>query len=108
MTDLSYNEIKQLYSDNFSLGYLNTDINTKFALISLLGYLVFKLKKKKSDITPYQVIKKIKNLPEDFVKGLSVVVEDFSYGCTNFPTFGIEDKKIPLKIREILNMYIPF
>lgn len=112
MTDIvkttPYNEMKQLYANTFSLGYLNTDINTKFALISLLGYLVFKLKKKKPDVTPYQIIKKIIDLPEDFIKGLSVVTEDFSYGCTNFPTFGIEDKKIPLKIKEILNMYMPF
>ena len=48
------------------------------------------------------------NLPEDYIKGLSVVVSDFSNGCKEFPTFGLEDKKIPSKIKEILTMYLPF
>ena len=106
----SYKEMQRTYGSLFSLGYLNTDISTKFALISLIGYLTFKLKQKKPDVTPYQVIRKIigDDLPEDFIKGLAVVVDDFSYGCKNFPIFNIEDKKIPSKIKEILNTYVPF
>lgn len=106
----SYQEMQQLYSRYYSLGYLNTDINTRFALISLIGYLCYKLRQKKPDITPYRIIKKIigDNLPEDYIKGLSVVVSDFSNGCKEFPTFGLEDKKIPSKIKEILTMYLPF
>lgn len=105
-----YKEMQRLYSRCYSLGYLNTDINTKFALISLIGYLTFKIKQKKPDVTPYQIIKKIigDDLPEDFIKGLAVVVDDFAYGCKNFPTFDLEDKKIPSKIKEILNTYVPF
>ena len=34
--------------------------------------------------------------------------EDFAYGCKEFPTFGIKDKDIPLKIKEILKTYLPF
>ena len=44
---LSYKQLNQLYNKYFSLGYLNTDINAKLALISLIGYIVKELKKKK-------------------------------------------------------------
>lgn len=106
----SYQNMQRLYSRYYSLGYLNTDINTKFALISLVGYLTFKLKQKKPDITVYQIIRKIvgDTLPEDFIKGISVVIDDFSYGCKTFPTFNINDKDIPNKIKEILSTYMPF
>lgn len=105
-----YEELQRTYSHYFSLGYLNTDINTKFALISLIGYITYKLKLKKPGITSYRIIRKIigDELPEDFIKGLAIVVDDFSYGCKEFPTFGIEDKKIPSKIKEILKSYLPF
>ena len=103
-------ELQQFYSKTYSLGYLGVDINTKFALISLLGYLTYKIKQKKPSVTSYQIIKQIsKNkFPEKFVKGLSVVVDDFSYGCKEFSTFGIEDKKIPQQISGILSTYTPF
>ncbi len=105
-----YEEMQRIYNRYFSLGYLKIDINAKFALISLVGYLVFKLKQKKPDVTSYQILKKINGntLPEDFIKGLSVVIDDFSYECKEFPTFGIEDKKIPSKIKELLHSYLPF
>lgn len=105
-----YAEMQQIYNKYFSLGYLNTDISSKFALISLTGYLVYKLKQKKPDVTAYRVIKKItgNDYPEDFIKGLSVVIEDFSYGCTEFPTFGLQDKEIPVKIKSIISSYLPF
>lgn len=110
ITTPPYPDMQRLYNRYYSLGYLNTDINAKFALISLVGYLAFKLKQKKPDVTPYQVIRKIvgDDLPEDFIKGVAVVVDDFSYGCKSFPTFGISDKDIPNKIKEILSTYVPF
>jgi hypothetical protein len=105
-----YTELQHIYNEYFSLGYLNTDITSKFALISLTGYLVYRIKQKKPDITSYVILKKIigDELPEDFIKGVAVVVDDFSYGCKEFPTFNIEDKKIPAKIKEILSSYVPF
>lgn len=108
--DMTYQEMRDIYTRNFSLGNLNTDINSKFALISLVGYIVFKLKQKKPDVTAYQVLQKIAgtNFSESFIKGLAVVIEDFSYGCKEFPTFGIEEKKMPAKIKEILDNYFPF
>ena len=77
---------------------------------SLIGYLTDKLKSKRPDVTHYQVIRKIvgNNLEEDFIKGLAVVCSDFSYGCKDFPTFGIEDKKIPNKIKDIIFNILPF
>ena len=106
-----YEEMQKIYSRYFSLGYLNVDINTKFALISLICYLKQKLSEKKPDVTHFQILKKINGgdlIPEDFLKGLAVICSDFGYGCKEFPTFGIEDKKIPNKIKEILLNWIPF
>lgn len=102
--------LRQLHSNYFSLGYLNTDINAKFALISLVCHLVKVIKTKKPSITHYDVIKQIiKNeIPDSFCRSFSVICEDFAYGCSEFPTFGIEDKKIPAKVREILLTWIPF
>ena len=105
-----YEEMQRIYSKYFSLGYLNTDINSKFALISLVCYLKNKLSEKKPDVTHYQILKKINGdyIPEDFLEGLSVICSDFGYGCKEFPTFGLEDKQIPGKIKEILSKWIPF
>ena len=105
-----YEKMQQIYNQYFSLGNLNVDISSKFALISLTGYLVYKLKQKKPDVTAYKVLRKISGMefPEDFIKGLSVVIEDFSYECTKFPTFGLQDKEIPAKIKNILSSYLPF
>lgn len=105
-----YEELQRIYSRYFSLGYLNCDINSKFALISLTCYLKHKLSQKKPDVTHYQIIKKIigNEIPEDFIKGVSVICSDFEYGCTEFPTFGLENKQIPEKIKEILRNWIPF
>lgn len=105
----SYKEMQRIYSRYFTMGYINTDINTKFALISLVCYLTEKLKEKKPDVTHYQIIRKLSNgIPEDHIKGLAVICSDFAYGCTQFPTFGIEEKKIPIKIKEILSCWLPF
>lgn len=105
-----YAEMQRIYSRYFSLGFLNKDLNTKFALISLIGYLTDKVKSKRPDTTHYQIIRKIagNDVEEDFVKGLAVVCSDFAYGCKEFPTFGIEDKNIPAKIKEILSDRLPF
>lgn len=108
---MKYNELENIYNEYFSIGYLGTkDINTRFALISLICYVTKKLKEKKPDITHYQVLYKLADgvVPENNIKGLAIVCSDFSYGCTEFPTFGIEDKKIPSKIKEILSNWLPF
>ena len=108
---LSYKQLNQLYNKYFSLGYLNTDINAKLALISLIGYIVKELKKKNPDVTYYGVTTKLAEgtgLPEELVWALAIIVEDFSYQCTDFPTFGMKQGQMISKIKEILSMYLPF
>lgn len=109
----SYEEMQTLYSKYFSLDFLGSDINNKFALISLTCYLTSKLKVKKPDVTHLSILCAINNkgtthVPEDYIKRLAVVCSDFAYGCTQFPTFGIDDKDIPAKIKEIMSSRLPF
>lgn len=113
ITTPPYEEMQAIYNRYFSLNYLGKDINNKFALISLTCYITEKLKEKKPDVTHWSVLYKINKtsnnpIPEDLLKGLAVLCSDFGYGCSDFPTFGIEDKKIPAKIRELLETWIPF
>lgn len=110
MEDISYKDLESFYNKHFSLGHLNTDINTKFALISLICYITEKLKKKVPDVTYYQIIYKLSKgiIPEENVKSLAIMCNDFAYGCSEFPTFNIPDKEIPSKIREIMSSWTPF
>jgi len=112
---LKYDELRQFYKDNFSLGFINTkgrsNIESRFILISLICYVTYKTKLKKPDTTHYQIIMKLsKNLglDDNFIKGLSIICEDFSYDCTDFPTFGLEGKKILEEIISILKSIMPF
>ena len=43
-----------------------------------------------------------------FIYTLAIICSDFAYGCTSFPTFGIPDKNIPAKIKELLDKHVPF
>lgn len=113
---MTFNELKKFYFDNFSLGYINgienhSPIECRFILISLICYIQYKTKLKYPDTTHYQIIMKLsKNLglPDEFIKGLSIVCEDFSYQCTEFPTFGLKGNDIIKKVISILKSYIPF
>lgn len=110
-SDYSFDELRHMYSGYFSLGNLNKDISSKFFLISAICNLTKLAKAKCPDITHWQVIYKLADgmqLPEEFLKGLAIVCEDFSYGCTEFPTFGISQKELIPKAKEILNTYMPF
>lgn len=106
---MTYEEMQRRHQP-YSLGYMGSDINSKFAVISLIGYLTYLCRKKNPIVTYYQVVKKIagQSLPEDALQGLAVVCEDFAYGCMQFPTFGLKGKEIPTKVREILLNSLPF
>ena len=107
----SYKQLEGIYKQYFSTGNLAADINMKFALISLIGYIVYNMRKKKPDVSYYEVCYKLMEglgFEEINVKALAILVEDFSYGCTEFPTFGISPKDMPKKIKEILQKYMPF
>jgi hypothetical protein len=47
-------------------------------------------------------------LPDEFIKGLAIVCEDFSYDCTDFPTFGLKGQDVIKEAVSILKSYIPF
>ena len=47
-------------------------------------------------------------LEDYFIKGLSIVCENFGYGCKTFPTFNIEQKDMVKTIRDILAKFMPF
>ena len=108
---MTFKEMERLYKEHFSTGYLATDINNKFALISLIGYVTTHMKAKKPDVTYYQVIYKLAEgtgLDEKDIYKLAIISEDFAYGCKDFPTFGLSPKEMPKKIKEILSKYLPF
>lgn|SRR5574344_1533700 len=107
----TFKELSKLYKDYFSFGYINSDINAKLAIISLLGYIVTELKKKNPDVTYFSVLTKITSglgIPEEFIWAIAIVSEDFAYGCTEFPTFGMKPNQMVNKIKEILSLYTPF
>ena len=115
---MNFNELKRFYSEHYSLGYLNlpatkehSSFERKLILISLINHITYKTKLKNPSITHYEVIMKLsKNLglPDNFIKGLAIVCEDFSYQCTDFPTFGLKGQDIIKEVISILKSYIPF
>ena len=113
---MKFNELRKFYSENFSLGYINagnnrSNIENRFVLIALVDYITYKAKLKNPDTTHYEIIMKLnKNLglPDEFIKGLAIVCEDFAYQCTNFPTFGLKGQDIIKEAISILKSYMPF
>lgn len=114
---MTYKELEKFYSDNFSIGYLNSSSQTRspfenrLVLISLICHVKYKTSLKNPDITYYQVVTKLSDklgLPENFIRGLSIVCNDFSYQCKEFPTFGLKGQDIIKEIRAILSTYLPF
>lgn len=104
---MEYSEKLNLYKSNFSFGFLGSNFTNKVALLSLLGYLYTKLKDRASML---QIVKSTapKNIPEDDLITIAVIAEDLAYGCKSFETFGLADKEIPSKIKEIFKNYCPF
>ena len=113
---MNFKELRQFYSENFTLGYINSghnrsSIEERFVLISLIDYITYKSKLKNPDTTHYEIITKLsKNLglPENFIRGLAIVCEDFSYQCSDFPVFGLKGQDIVKEAVSILKSYIPF
>lgn len=115
---MNFNELRQFYSEHYSLGYLaipdkdgHSSFERKLILISLINYIIEKNKPKNPDLTAYSLLYKLNttiDLPDDFIRGLAIVCEDFAYQCHKFPTFGLEGKQILNEIVEILKTYMPF
>lgn len=116
--DSSFEDLTKAYERFYSLHYLNpptkdgqSSFERKLVLISLICYVTSKTKLKSPDTTYYSVIAKLANgshIPDQWLKGLAVVCEDFAYGCTDFPTFGLKGQDILKEIVEILKSWLPF
>lgn len=110
--NLSYDELKAIYTRYFTSGYINADINNKFALISLVGFLTDQARKKSPSATCYQVLKKVtdgRGVPDSILSRLSIVCEDFMYGVTKFNTCGCTSaKQMVEQINLIINEWLPF
>lgn len=108
---ISYKQLAAIYNRYFSIAKLAGNINEKFALISLICWVVYNIRKKRPDVTYYQIINKLAEgtgLNEEEVDKFAIICEDFGYGCNEFPTFGIEPKHIPAKVKELLGKLMPF
>jgi hypothetical protein len=108
--EYSYQQLEDLYSKYFSFGNLGISFDSKLALLSMLCHLTEELKGKKPDINHYQVLRNIvgTKIPDNVVKGISIVAKDMSYGCQQFPTFGLTNKQMIDKIKELADNYLPF
>jgi len=109
--DIKYEELKRLHSQYFGFYHLNISLNEKFAVIAMICSIVNELKKKKPDITYYEIVNKLcsnKGFDKDFIWGLSIVCEDFGIDAKEIPNFGIKVAEMPKKVSELLNNYLPF
>ena len=82
-----------------------------FSVYPVAAYKRTELKKKNPDVTYFSVLTKITSglgIPEEFIWAIAIVSEDFAYGCTEFPTFGMKPNQMVNKIKEILSLYVPF
>lgn len=106
----SYKQMAQVYNEWFTLGYL-PGMQLRLALINLVGWLVYELRKKKPDVTFYQIVNKLAEgtgLEEMDIKKIAIIAEDFSYNCTDYLDFGLKIKDVPAKIKEIMGKMLPF
>ena len=106
----TYKQMQQVYREWFTSGYLHS-MQDKLALFDLIGWLVTSLKKKKPDITYYQIVYKLAKgtgLTDMDIKKIAIISEDFAYECDAFIDFGLTFKEVPAKIREILCKILPF
>ena len=111
----TYQELQETYATYYSLSGLNTSLENKFGLISLICFLTKQAKRKNPDATCWMVIRKIteNEIPskeqESFYKGISIVCDDFMKHTTEFLTFDLKTSKDMInKIKEILSTWLPF
>ena len=55
----SYEELRNIYTKYFTMRNMGADINNKFGLLSLVGFLTDKARQKNPDASCYQVLIKI-------------------------------------------------
>lgn len=106
----TYKQMATVYKEWFSSGYLKS-MQDKLALIDLIGWLVNSLRKKRPDVTYYQIVYKLakgSGLTDFEIKRIAIIAEDFAYGCSDFIDFGLKINEVPAKIKEIFNRMLPF
>lgn len=113
LQNISFDKLLAIYKKYFSLNYLNSDCSDKLACIALTCYITNELRKKGQKLTCYDVLLKIGHdfgevEKNTFLKSLGTVCEDFMYGCTTFPDFGIKPKDMPKQLKKLLDNYCPF
>lgn len=107
---LTYKEEAKLFNDYFTTGYLPS-IQDKFVIIDLIGWIVYELRKKKPDVTFYQITHKLAEgtgLNEDEIKKWAILAEDFSYQCKDFMDCGLKITEAPKKVKELFGKILPF
>lgn len=114
---LPYPEKREVYSHTFSLGTFNgiTNVNDKLILLSLVSLVYLQMKKKKSDVTPLDILLSItKQAPDNSgfyqtLETISLMVEELCYAATTADACGMKTSQdVVNKIKEILNSWIPF
>lgn len=112
--NLEYDDKLKLYNRIFSFGFLPS-FKDKLMLISLVALVTKQIRLKTPDVNPLEILMKITSQKRDdsqfyqFLEALSVLVEDLSYACSDFESYGYtESSKIIKKIKDILNTWLPF
>lgn len=117
LSNISFEEKKDIYDQLFSLGVLNDakSVNDKLILISLVSLTYIKLKEKNPKITPLEILLSITKQKADgsfyynFLESVAILVEDFSFLCNDADNCGLKSsKEIVNKIKEILDSWTPF
>lgn len=114
LANMPFEEVCDLYTKYFSLGHINSDVSDKLAIISLTCYITNAIRKKGKNVSCYDVLLKVVPGLGDFekntfLKGLSALCQDLMYDCNTFPDFGIEPKKMPEQLRQLIyDKYCPF
>lgn len=110
---MSYENKQNLYKENFSLGHISKNVNDKLILVSLVSLVYLKTKVNKKDVKPIDILLQIRGKSKaphiSMLESLSVLVEDFCYDCDKADPCGLKSsKEIINKIKELLNVWIPF
>jgi hypothetical protein len=116
LESLSYEDKLYVYSRVFTTGNLDTkNLDDKLVLISLLSLTYKKMKEKDSTITPLKILLSITKTTNDgthyyqFLESLSIIVEDFSYDCSQISPCGLTSSaEIINKIKTLLDRWLPF
>lgn len=108
---MTFNELRNLYLDNFTIVLESKDLSNRLALYSLLGYVVYQTKLKTPDVDFYKVTRKfgdLAGLGDKDINAIAITAEGLCDGCTEFTTFGLKGKQIGQKIVEIMKNILPF